>query len=457
MTSRTTSEASDGALFRKLVAVRTRLQLKRLTIALPWSLAFGASVFGVAVGLGRPAVDAIVLALLATLACTAASLVLWQHLRPLSPSRVARIVDRRLGLHELLATTLEVGSTTNVVAAALHRSADTHAATIDVSSVEPLRWPIGASVVAFFAVMLGALSMAFLGGERTVQAVAQPISPVTAAEVSALAALVRDAAEQRTDQHLAAVAGALEELAAESGARQEAHISDTKRLAELLRSLDRITAPAGYLGNRSTVASPLDTASDSGVAEMMQALELRLAPLPVGQSDPDVFDIETTWLPGDQMRQEPILGDGGATNRPEGPVEARYVSVDSVDGQPSQTDDAATAEIDSAAIIGASKDATTGASELAGLGTQDLFGNVDEIATPADTDTISLSGQETEGRRVAVELSPDAVDAQLAGGTGTVGDWRHADLPQLALNDLPILYRPVAGDYFLPSQETVSR
>lgn len=450
-------QTTDQDLVRMLATVRLRLLLRRVIQVLPWSLALGAVFFGAATIVGEPTGTAVMLGLGTFAFGILAALAVWQAARPLTRQRLARLVDHRLGLQERFSTALEVAPTASVVAAALHMDAGARAVGLDASSVAPLRVPVVGVAVLLAAMAFGALSPAVTNPGVTNSSELTDLR-VTPDELATLAGYAADRAEEREDQHLAAVAGALQELAAEATERQEAYVSNRERLGELLTALDRITAPAGFLGDRSAVASTLDPSSDAEIADLVRALERRLAPLPVGMSDPDVFDVETTWLPGDLARPEPVLGEGGATNRPEGRVEASYVPADSMNGQPSQISEGTTTQIESAAIIGASKDATAGASEFAGMGSQDLFGEASLVATPEATDTVALLGEESdEGRRVAVELSPDATGAQGSAGAGVVGDWRHAELPEIALNDLPYAYRRVAGDYFLPSQETVSR
>lgn len=440
-----------------LATVRIRLLLRRLTLVLPWSLALGAVAYGVATVAGKPTGAASISGLGASVVGVIVAIAVWQVMRPLTRSRLARLVDHRLGLQERFSTALEVAPTTNVVAAALHEDVGARAANVEASSVAPLRVPVVGLAVLLAASAFGVLSPAVVPS-RMSDGSALADQRVTPDQIETLAAYAADRAEQREDQHLAAIAGALQELAAEATERQEAYVSDRARLGELLKALDRITAPSGFLGDRSAVASTLDPRSEAEIADLVRALERRLAPLPVGMSDPDVFDVETTWLPGDLARPEPVFGEGGSTNRPEGPVEASYVPADSLDGQPSQISEATTTQIESAAIIGASKDATAGASEFAGQGSQELFGEAGSVAAPETVDTVTLFGEQSDdGRRVAVELSPDATSAQGTSGAGVVGDWRHAELPEIALNDLPYAYRRVAGDYFLPSQETVSR
>ena len=445
---------SPDALPTALARVRSRARVARLAAVLPWALAAGAAAYAIGHLAGAGVAAPVLLGAAVALVALLGGLVAWGAWRPLTDARVARLADDRLGQRDLFSSAIEVSPAASVVAMALHLEAGRRSDQVRAADVVALRLPRGGTLALVVVLAAGALVQLWTAGRGPLSAGVSAEDAASVERVLELAEVTAAAAEARRDPHLAAVATALAELAEEAAARGERTIADVERLEGLVAALERLAMPAGSLGARSARAPGEDVPQ----GETMAGLEERLASMArlSGQGEAPTYDPETTWLEGDLVRQEPVLGDAPNLSRP--PGAAAGEAPDGLDAAPSQADGDAESDIASAFIIGASSESAAGASSMAGQGTQDLFGEAAAVTPPGALETVTAQGVETEdGRRVSVELSPDAAEAQGSEEGFELTAWRPTGLPQVASSDLPFKFRTVAGGYFLPPQETVSR
>lgn len=448
---------SGSPVFDLLARVRARARLARVAAVLPWAVVAGALTHTAAHLSGAPAATSWTAGLAVAAACAALVPLAWGLLRPLTPRRVARLIDERTEQQDRFSTAVEVGPTAGLLAAALHRDVARRAARIGAGDVVTLRWPRVAPAALAAALGVAVAAQALVPAGTPARRAGLAGDAVTVERLEALAELAAEAAEARRDPHMAAVANALAELAEEAAARGEREVSDVTKLSELVRALDRLVAPRGSLTTPTALASANRT--DVPLNETLSALEERLTRISAltGQGEySDYYDPETTWLEGDRMRQGPTLGDAPDVTRPDNVAGAEAAA--GLENAPVQAGDEGPIDAASAFIIGASSTSTSGASSMAGEGTEELFGDADAAVQAPGIETVGVQGTESEdGRRISVEVSPDAADATDAGGSYETATWRPNGLPQVAVRSLPLRYRSVAGAYFLPPQETVSR
>lgn len=432
------------------------MRLARAVSLAPWSLAAGVIAYLAARVTGAAAPLQAALGLGAPVLCAALGVALWGFLRPLTPSRIARLVDERTGQQDRFSTAVEVDASSSLLAAALHRDAARRSAHIRDHDVVAFRVPrlATAALAATVGIAVAAQALAPLAGSAMLATA--PEDAITVERVRELAELAAQVAEARQDPHLAAVAKALAELAEEASARNAVE-PDAANLGELVRALDRLLAPRGSLTASTARASA--NRSDAPLGESLSSVEERLErmlalALPGERGDYD--DPETTWLEGDRVRQGPILGDAPDLNLSSNAAGSQ--AAEGLENAAVQASDEPPGDLTSAFIIGASSDSTRGDSSMAGQGTEELFGEEGTTAEAVAAETLGVQGTETEdGRRVSVEVAPDAAEQGAATGTYVVAAWLPTGLPQVATQSLPFKYRSVAGNYFLPPQQTASR
>src|SRR5690606_11396231 len=329
-----TGGVSPDALPTALARVRSRARVARLAAVLPWALAAGAAAYAIGHLAGAGVAAPVLLGAAVALVALLGGLVAWGAWRPLTDARVARLADDRLGQRDLFSSAIEVSPAASVVAMALHLEAGRRSDQVRAADVVALRLPRGGTLALVVVLAAGALVQLWTAGRGPLSAGVSAEDAASVERVLELAEVTAAAAEARRDPHLAAVATALAELAEEAAARGERTIADVERLEGLVAALERLAMPAGSLGARSARAP----GEDVPLGETMAGLEERLASMArlSGQGEAPTYDPETTWLEGDLVRQEPVLGDAPNLSRP--PGAAAGEAPDGLDAAPSQAD-----------------------------------------------------------------------------------------------------------------------
>jgi len=446
---------TTGHVDSLIARVRGRARTARAAAVTPWAFLGGAAAFAALRLSSVPSPTAALYGVGAALLLVAVATSVWGLFRPLTAVRVARLVDQRLGQMDRFATVVELGAAEGRVIAALRQDAAARAASISPADAVPLRWsrPAVVGLVAALGVALAAQQLAAPPAGSTAAAAPEPI---TVDRVLELAEVAEAAAEKREDEHMAAVAAALAELAEEAASRNENEVTDLARLGELVSTLERLMSPLGSTATRSARADAGQ--SDPGaLSEAMAALEQRLERIATQVFGMDTeLDPETFWLEGDRIRQGEIMGDAPDLSRPAGASGSEAPA--GMENAQAVASEEAPQDLSSGFIVGASSDSSVGDSSMAGQGAQDLFGDETVGASIWPFEAIGVSGEDDdEGRRVNVELAPEASETQGAEGTFALADWLPSSRPLSPAGELPFRYRSVAGGYFLPSQETANR
>lgn len=437
---------------------RARLIMQRALKWLVWGLAVGGFTYGASVMFDGTAVVAVVMSIAFALMVVVLG-ALWNNKRsPLTPSSVAKIIDSRADLRERISTSLEVPATAGVIARALHRDAHAKASGIDAAAIAPWRLP----VIAATALLMGAgfaLVSSITSGETDLTTRSESISApadtrVDVERVLDLAELAEAAAEDRDDPLLGALSLALRDLARETLDSGASAVADDETLQDLLGTLATAIGSEDALRHMGAVdrEATASTEATPSLSEAMSILEERLAPPTIpGPNDPDFFDVELARLPGD--RRDSSEGPASTVERPEGPVEANYLSQQVRDDLAARTTSESVSEIGAAEIIGASQDASAGQSQLAGQGSQQLDGQTSETVRPETSQLVAVEGRERdEGRRIELDLTPRQGWQDEAAGGFEVGPWLSGDEARVTAQVIPFAYRTAAGRFFAPSQ-----
>lgn len=483
------------AFFRR---VRARKRLGAVLRSAVWSLLAGLVALcvleGAAAVLGGAAPAAPVAALEFSIAIFASALALASLVVVLGApdnATLARAVDREFSLQERLSTALEVdtglphGTALDPVRSALLAETEQRASAIDPRQVVRLSLPRAAWAVPVLiaaAVLLqlvppGAFGFAdprgvISGADRNGGGLTGQQSADAAANLRRIAELIGKDAEAQSDPYLRTIARTLDRLSADVG---RATVDRRVLAAELDRLLQH-TRQAYARGERQ---GDLDRgAARQDPAEMLKSALDDIA----GNRQAGATTPQDSAAPG---------------TKPDARVAARDRTVQpserkAVGGQaPAETatssrlpagwadilknlDDYDLAELDPRSQIertfaeqqrrerargqpaGAAQDAGQGEGDQAGDGTRPL-GNGD-LAAPADGvaggDMVLPDQAGNDGRRIRIEIPPDAVRSNVAPPpSGSAGDWRRVHEQSVARPALTADDRKVVGRYFLRSAE----
>lgn len=437
--------------------VRGRVRFGRLIAIATWACSGGAVAFGAAVMSGGALDLALLSGAVASVILCSAAFLAWEVARPLTEARVARLVDDRLGLLDLLSTAIEVDPRSNPVALALTLQAESRAPDLSAAEVVDFRWTkTGALLLA--ATLMVAVTAPMLRGPFSSIARRAPdaVGTVTADQVLEVASLAEAAAEAQRDPHLAAVARALQELVRDGSDGETRTVTDTASLTELLNTLDRLSLP----GARQPLLAAGGGEGESDGTSLESALA-RLEKRLTRQAMFTGLDEEAMVFPEENWQVfSPREGDvaGDATQAGTGPVSADLSKQGTSASVPSLAELSPGDDIGTAELLGASSDSSAGGSSLAGLGTQDLFGDATAEAFADTAEAVKVDGTESsDGRRVTMGLAPDASGEPISPEQLDFAYGRPRDLPDTAVSALPPRFGSVAATYFLPSQETVRR
>jgi hypothetical protein len=406
----------------------------------------------------------------ATLAAAVAVVarVLTHRRAPIDLLTAARRAERDPRWRERLSTALEHGDGQGEVASALRRDAGDRVADLDLEASAPTRVPwrwVGglAGTLAVLAATL-ALPASSTGPVPTTDAAADAPPAPSAAAVADLAEEVAGSARRSRDALLAALADDLRELA-EAAGPDGFDEADLARLDETLEAIAGASGGAfdaadlrGRLAERDAELRAEAAGQDGSLTDGDRDTTAPPPSLGVSGSGPtpdfgDVFTERREGSDGDESDR----ASGGGGDAP-ADLSGGFEIADLDDPGEASSFDGAGPQGGEADVIGAADDAGAGDSRLAGRGSQALEGEAERVdLTGSDTEAVGLAGeQRDDGRRIEIELPPDAAWEGYDPTAFAVGAWRATPEAAVDTDPTPLRFRAAAGAYFLPSQETAS-
>ncbi len=384
----------------------------------------------------------------------------WRWRENRTARQISFDVDRLAGLDQRLATALELGRDgRNPVELALHRDALADAAGLDPRRLAPI---VNRSLV-YGGVALAAMAAALLvlpsppatlpaqglaGSESGDEAGTASL----AATVEEAARLLAEDAEARSDPYLSAISRALGDLAARE--------DDPAALREQLADLLDLAADA--YGERAP--DWLGEAAGNRVAGLRERLDAfnreqeRLAAAAREQADRrialDEYSVDDTNVDPESMGPQRMTGTRDAT-----PQNARLVDPDTEAGPLMGGEmpdglrrmDPEELQLAGAAPSGAALQSGRGRSRAAGLGEETLEHDDAFAAIPFEPgdDVILTSDPEPGGRRIRIEIVPEAGPETATGAVGALAAAGQAPAPAPEPREfVPADLRKVTARYF---------
>lgn len=400
-------------------------------------------------------------------ALVTAPILAFRHRRtPIDAIAAARLAEREERWRDRFSSALEHADGSNTVRVALLRDAERHIEHLDPEQVAPARLP-RRPLVALIASLTVAAAVALVpipasvADPHTATGDGPPAPSGTA--VGELADEVAGAARRSRDAYLASLADDLRALADEAG---EAPLRDRERasLDDVLDAIERASGGAlsaddlhGRLAQRDEELRA--EASDRGDEARGDDRESLAPPPSMGVSgagpSADLGDVFTRQQEGaDDDDRAPSSGGANPSANAAGELEATSLDED-VDASSFDGPGPSGGEAD---VIGAAEDARAGDSRLAGRGSQGLEGDAEQLDLgDVQAEAVGLAGSERdEGRRIEIEMPPDAEWQDYDPASFDVGAWRATPEALVDSDPTPLHYREAAGRYFLPSQATAS-
>lgn len=385
---------------------------------------------------------------------------------PIDAIVAARLAERDERWRDRFSSAIEHGDDRDVVRAALLRDAQRQLDDLDAAKAAPARWPrrplvaLAASLAFATGVALAPIPVP-AGDPGAIDAETAPAPSGTA--IKELADDVAAAARRSRDAYLASLAEDLRALAEEAG---EAPLREPER-ASLEHVLDAIERASGGTLSADDLRGRLAQRDEELRAAARDDLDgtrsddrESLAPPPqMGVSgagpDADLGDVFTRQREGrDEDDRAPSPGGANPAANASGELSAttldEEVDASSFDGPgPSGAE---------AEVIGAAEEAGAGDSRLAGRGSQGLEGDAEQLDLgEVQAEAVGIAGSERdEGRRIEIEVPPDAEWQDYDPARFDVGAWRASPEAPVDADPTPLRYREAAGRYFLPSQATAS-
>jgi hypothetical protein len=397
---------------------------------------------------------------------------------------LARAADRRFALDECMSTALEVASSpsrpTGVVVQALLRSAGERTATVDPKLLVPFGLPplvAGIPVLMLIAALLVYsppppllqdvyTAMRSVGQQRP--SLQREVQLETAANLRAIAAILKQDGEARADPAIQAIARTLDQLGAEAeaniGLAGEALTQELDRLMALANeAYARVgEAPAGprnlsrLIAGLNEQAKNRSTGPKGNDVKKAQPGQARDDVPPEG--NPLTAVLTNRDFAGmddyrDMVAPGTALGDP-ATNRPGGGDGV----ADAGGGAPDEYDDMLLADMVAAQaaaagrggkLIGGADGAAPG--DFAGIGTQGLFGRPGAAGGAYDLlgEMLLQNPGLGNGRRIRFDLAPDtALRAPAMTVAGAPGAWRTTAEAEVTRAELPTSARDIVSRYF---------
>lgn len=385
---------------------------------------------------------------------------------PIDLLTAARRAERDPRWRERLSTALEHDDGQGEVIAALHRDAGERVADLDLDASAPTRvpwrWIGGLTGTLLVLAATLALPASPTGPVATNDAPAgAPLAP-SATAVAELAEEVAGSARRSRDALLAALADDLRELA-ESTGPDGFDESDLARLDQTLEAIADASGGAfaaddlrGRLAERDAELRAEAARQDGSSADGDRDATAPPPSLGVSGSGPtpdfgDVFTERREGSDGDESDR----ASGGGGDAP-ADLSGGFEVADLDDPGEASPFDGAGPLGGEADVIGAADDAGAGDSRLAGRGSQALEGEAERLdLTGSETEAVGLAGeQRDDGRRIEIDVPPDATWEGYDPTAFAVGAWRATPEAAVDTDPTPLRFRAAAGAYFLPSQET---
>lgn len=426
----------DTALVAPLREVaRLRRRRRLLAVALAVAIAFAGVRLLAAVldWFGSDLPNANLLALVAAAAVAAlGALALRRQRAP--ADELAFEVDRLAGLEQRFGTAVEVGTPADAAAAgsvavALRRAGLKDAAALDPARLVPLATRPLVAAAAVLALLCAGLLLVperladeradVPGADLAADGTGTDALRATAEEVARL--LAADA-EARDDPYLAAVARAIEERAAAPGDDPVSLRDELEALLDHAAQAYGTRAPE-WLGGASATdrLAGLQERLDRFQEEQARRSASRGEPgSPFAQVDMDDYGVDPSVL----MREpSPSLGVGMAEGAIEpGANEAAGQLADGAASDGLRRLDQEDLQLAGNMPSGAAMQSGRGRSHAAGLGSETLEGDdaFTSLAASAGEDVVLTATPEAGGRRIRIEVAPEAGAAVPAGAAGAL-------------------------------------
>ncbi|MGV8841178.1 MAG: hypothetical protein ACWA6X_12860 [Bauldia sp.] len=400
---------------------------------------------------------------------------------------LARSADRRFALEETMSTALEFGSggSQSVITEALIQRAQRRTPEVDAGRLVPFglpRWMIyAAPALAVLAIALAfvrppaVLENAFEGFGGGVDAT--PVTDIervqTAANLHAIAAIIRQDGEQRADPTLQTLAAQMEDLAnrldAGTAANHNEVYDELARLNDLTAAAyQRAGERAGGTGDQSRLTqAALENFDPARVAREAEAARQAALQPPPPQANPEAADVDVPFearvlrggetegagaagvAPGMGVRAEDINPAAGVPgNRADllGPTDGIQIEdvygPDGPDGPGGAVGAPAGGE-----MVGLAGGAEAG--DIAGVGGAELFGAANPIAAIAAAGEMMLEDRNPAGgRHIILNLPPLAQLMGVDGAAPGAGGWENRAEQQVTRTPVPVPDREVIQRYF---------
>lgn len=428
----------------------------------------------------------LVIALVVGAVALVASVIVANRRKPWLTS-LARTADQRFRLEETMSTALEFGVARphSVITEALIQRAQRRTPEVDTGQLVPFALP---RWVAFAGAGLLVLAggLAFIqppavfenifdgfgngGGDPT------PVTEIervqTAANLYAIAAIIRQDGEQRADPTLQTLAAQMEDLAnrLENGtaANHNEVYDELARLNNLTAAAyERAGERAGGAGDQSRlVQAALENFDPTRVAQEAEAARQAALP-PPPQGNPEAGDVDMPFearvlrggetegagaagvAPGMGVRAEDINQTPGVPgNRadligdPGGITPEDIYGPDGADGPGGPVPAPAGGE-----MVGLAGGAEAG--DVAGVGAAELFGAANPIAAIAAAGEMMLEDRNPAGgRHITLDLPPLAQLLGVDGAPPGAGGWENRTEQQVTRTPVPVPDREVIQRYF---------
>ncbi len=394
-------------------------------------------------------------------------------------AEIARRADSRFALNERVSTALQLSTSRHgfdgAVGRALLQDAERRSDAVDPSALVRVQFGRIAIVLLAalaFATVALALQPGLSEGEESA-AVNAPPAELTAAEQADTAedlrrigdALATDA-EARDDAFLEAIAREVQQLGAQLEAGEipdrEILLAELDRLTEFAADAYERAGDAGAQDDlsrlldatRQNVARPeqfMPNVGEEALAGPDNAVPENAGPAPEaegGALDDMLADIEADQAAAAEAREmtpqagqpgEGVVGDYYELARADAAARAAAAERRAANEQ----------ELAGAQLAGPAQNSNRGEGLMAGQGEQPLEGDIIE-ADPFEMGGELLLEDELdgEGRRIKVDVPPEAESIQLAAGDVVAGDWQRFQETEVARSLYPLSDRDVLARYF---------
>lgn len=396
---------------------------------------------------------------------------------------LARRADLQFVLGERLSTALQLAGQSprqiSVVGRALMRDADRRAADVNPRALVRFRWD------RIVLVLLGALAFASVAltlqpGLDTLEdenaAAPATLSAAEQAETASDLRRIADAltadADTRDDAFINAIAREVEQLGAQVEAGdipdRELLVAELDRLAELAAdAYERADVQAGATqdlsrlldATRQNVASPDQFMPEVGNNALLgpenapPQTEGATPPAEGGPLDDMLADTEARQAADEAARQQtPRAGQPG-----EGVIGDYYEAARAdAAARANERRAANQQQLEGAQLAGPAQNSNRGEGLIAGQGEQPLEGEIVETSPFETLGELLLEDElDGEGRRIKIDVPPEAEDIRLDAGDIVAGDWQRFEETDVLRSAYPLADRDILARYFRGLAEAV--